>query len=253
MSCGTPLAVAMRTASRATSSACRRSIAASVFRRAVAAPSRIAHSSPIDAPETSRSPLPRTAVTMQVRRSPPIGSAVSATPAATGATIRWISTAMRPSAAASYPATRAECRWSQGHAQSRRRRPRCGHAEHRLEHAGIRPLRAVLGDTARANRKRPSRRGSPPPRRSGDCARQVASRPLQRSARRRRELGRPRPSARRGWRPCPRPRAASAIRTSRSDRAARIGHRAFSSRVAAIAAFRNQSMSSTTSSTEEPR
>ena len=81
-----------------------------------------------------------------------------------------------------------------------------GNAEHRLEHAGIRPLGAVLGDAARANRKRSVAEALHAPRRSGDCARRVANRPRQRSARRLREPGRPWPSALRDWPPCPRPR-----------------------------------------------
>ena len=107
MSCGVPRALAMRRASLATCSAWRRSMACSGWRREVARSPRMTHSSPMASPDTSRSPRPRTAVTMQEPRSPLIGSAVRATPAAAGATMRWMITAMRPSPAGSYSATRA--------------------------------------------------------------------------------------------------------------------------------------------------
>ncbi len=107
MSCGIPRAPAIRRDSLAISSACRASMADSGCRRAMASRPRTTHSSPAAAPETSRSPRPRTAVTMLDDRSPVIGSAVRTTPAAAGATMRWMITAMRSLAVRSYCVTRA--------------------------------------------------------------------------------------------------------------------------------------------------
>ena len=105
-SCGVPAVAAITRAAIAMRRTSRAVTARSGVRRAVAFRPRTTHSSPAVRPETSRSPRPRTAVTTHDRRSPVIGSAVSATPAARATTIRWTMTAIRSPAARSYARTR---------------------------------------------------------------------------------------------------------------------------------------------------
>ena len=125
-------------------------------------------------------------------------------------------------------------------------------AEHRLEHAGIRPFGAILGDAARANRKRPLAEAL---HRRGDLPIALVRWHLDPFNRQHDAVGN---SDVRGHQLSEAGGLASDLggigHSHLAQRSSGMhGHRAFSLRVAAIAAFRNQSMSSTTSSTEDPR
>ena len=125
-------------------------------------------------------------------------------------------------------------------------------AEHRLEHAGIRPLRAVLGDAARANRKRSVAETL---HRRGDLAIALVGWQFDAVNRQHDAI---RDADVRGHQLAETGRLAPDLGGIGHSHVAKRssgmhGHRAFSLRVAAIAAFTNQSMSSTASSTEEPR
>ena len=126
-----------------------------------------------------------------------------------------------------YPAARAARALARTRSRRGEARP-SANVQHRLEHAGVRMLGAVLRDRRSSEPqtvRRPDRRA---PARISDCARPGGkSTALGRSAQRRRERARPRPSAPRDWPPCRRPRRHRPC-ARREASSGRHGHRAFS-------------------------